>query len=400
MSYQVAYVSTYPPKKCGIATYTYHLRQSVQKAKRDSLADPVVVIKEKGEENPSDSFLKWTIDKNRREDYKKMAEKLNKSSVSVVSLQHEFGIFGGNAGEYILELVRHLKKPLITTFHTVFRSPVEPYASIQREIAKRSARLIVMNHKAINDLALSFQIPKNKITFIPHGTPLPDLNGRTSFRASLGWTDRKVVMTFGFLSRSKGIETILRALPHIAEKVPEVLYVIIGQTHPNVKKQEGESYRKYLKSIISENGLQDHVLMIDKFISERDLVKYITACDLYVTPYPGLQQITSGTLAYAIGLGRPVLTTPYRYAQDLLKGSEELFVPYGDLAAWALKIETMLEDPSLLAGYQKKMERIGMMMSWPQTGKNYDRIFSRLARKATAEPAQSSEADVIAADPS
>lgn len=400
MSYQVAYVSTYPPKKCGIATYTYHLRQNVQKAKWGSLADPVVVIKEKNDENPSDSFLKWTINKNRREDYKKMAEKLNKSSVSVVSLQHEFGIFGGDAGQYILEFVRRLKKPLVTTFHTVFRTPAEPYASVQREIAERSDRLIVMNHKAIDDLTRSFHIPKNKITFIPHGTPVPDLKGRAAFRASLGWTDRKVVMTFGFLSRNKGIETILQTLPRVVEKVPEVLYVIVGQTHPNVKRQEGESYREYLKTIINKNGLQDHVLMIDRFMSEHDLVKYITACDLYVTPYPGLEQITSGTLAYAIGLGRPVLTTPYRYAQDLLKGSEELFVPSGDLAAWALKMSALLADSSLLNSYQKKMERIGMLMSWPQAGKNYNRVFSQLAQNTATDPAQLSEADYIAADPS
>lgn len=400
MSYQVAYVSTYLPQKCGIATFTYHLRQNVQKAKRDSLADRVVIIKEKNTKYPDDFFFKWSIARDRKEDYIKMAERLNKSPVSVVSLQHEFGIFGGQSGNYILELVRRLKKPLVTTFHTVFKTPVEPYASIQQELANRSDKLIVMNHKAINYLTDSFDIPSSKVLFIPHGTPVPDLNERTDFRQALGWSDRKIVMTFGFIGRSKGIETILQALPGVVKKVPNVLYVIVGQTHPNVKRQEGESYRNYLKKIIHDNGLQNHVLMVDQFMTEQDLVKYITACDLYVTPYPGMEQITSGTLAYAVGLGRPVLTTPYRYAQDLLKGNEELFVPFGDLAEWTLKMNILLTDTSLLNSYQLKMEQIGLSMSWPQTGKKYNHVFSQLALNSGFAAAVSPEADSIVADPS
>ncbi|RYL95854.1 glycosyltransferase [Sporolactobacillus sp. THM7-4] len=398
MSYQVGYVSTYPPQKCGIATFTYHLRQNVLKAKHDSLTDPVVVIRDQPSNN-SNSQLEWTIVKDRREDYINMAERLNNSDVSVVSLQHEFGIFGGQAGDMILEFVRRLRKPLVTTFHTVFDSRVEPYASIQEEIAKRSDQLVVMNHKAIDYLVKIFNVPRSKITFIPHGTPVPDLKGRLEFRKILGWSDRKIIMTFGFLSRNKGIEAILQALPEVVQKVPEVLYVIVGQTHPNVKREEGESYREYLKSIVREHGLQDHVMMIDEYMTEQDLVKYITACDLYVTPYPGMEQITSGTLAYAVGMGRPVLTTPYRYAQDLLKGNEELFVSYEDRATWSRKIAGLLGDPEKLKKYQMKMEKIGLQMSWPQVGKKYDRLFSRWASQSHVIAASSSEADDIVTSP-
>lgn len=401
MSYQVAYISTYLPQKCGIATYTYHLRQNVQKAKRDSLADPVVVIKDKNTNYPKDHFFKLTIAKENREDYIRAAVALNKSDVSVVSLQHEFGIFGGEAGCYILELVRRLKKPLVTTFHTVFKTPEAPYAPVQRELATRSDRIVVMNHKAIRYLMGSFQIPQNKISFIPHGTPVPDLKDREAFRRTIGWDRRKVMMTFGFISRNKGIEAVLRALPAVVTKVPDVLYVIAGQTHPNVKRQEGESYRNFLKQIIAEEGLQDHVLMIDRFMTEQDLVRYITACDLYITPYPGMDQITSGTLAYAVGLGRPVLTTPYRYAQDLLKGIEELFVPFDDQGLWSEKITSLLSSRSLLQTYQEKIARIGNAMSWPQVGRKYNRLFNLAAGGPESDCLHDlSEASSIAGDPS
>ncbi|MCQ2009702.1 MAG: glycosyltransferase family 4 protein [Sporolactobacillus sp.] len=376
MSEQVAYVSTYLPQKCGIATYTYHLRQNVQKAKRKSLADPVVVIKDKDTSYPNDSFFKWSIERENRSDYLRVAKEINKSSVSVVSLQHEFGIFGGNAGDYILDFVRALKKPLVTTFHTVFKKPEEPYASIQRELAERSDKIVVMNHKAISYLKDSFHINKDKIEFISHGTPIADMKKRADFRNKIGWQDRKVIMTFGFLSRNKGIEAVIRALPKVVKKVPNALYVIIGQTHPNVKKLEGESYREELKTLIRQHHLENHVQMIDEFMTEQDLVRYITSCDLYITPYPGLDQITSGTLAYAIGLGRPVLSTPYQYAQDLLKGCEELFVAYDDQAGWVEKMNALLSNETLLAAYQRKMAHIGLPMSWPQVGKKYNKVFS------------------------
>jgi glycosyltransferase involved in cell wall biosynthesis len=353
----------------------------VQKAKRDSLADPVVIIKDKDTMYPEDPFSNWAIERENRSDYTRIAEQLNHSSVSAVSLQHEFGIFGGNAGEYILDFVRALKKPLVTTFHTVFKRPEEPYASIQRELVAHSDRIVVMNHKAITYLKNAFQINEDKIAFIPHGTPVPDMKKRSDFRENIGWTTRKVIMTFGFLSRNKGIEAVLHALPDVVKKVPNALYVIIGQTHPNVKKQEGESYRNELKALIHQLHLEDHVQMIDEFMTEQDLVHYITACDLYITPYPGLDQITSGTLAYAIGLGRPALTTPYRYAQDLLKGYEELFVSYEDKTGWVEKMNALLFNDALRADYQTKMAHIGLSMSWPQVGKKYNKLFVEAAMK-------------------
>ncbi|GIM45822.1 hypothetical protein DNHGIG_13710 [Collibacillus ludicampi] len=374
---QVAYVSTYVPKKCGLATYTYHLRQSVKNSKMWNAADPVVVLTDEKDRNNYDRPNLWTLLRDDREAYSLMAKKINDSSISLVSLQHEFGIFGGEAGSYILDFIRELKKPLITTFHTVFQNPEEPYRSIQEEIARRSDRIIVMNRKAIHYLMNSFSVPQEKIAFIPHGTPVPNPQTRSLLRDQLQWNNRKVLMTFGLLSRNKGIEMILEILPEVVARVPEVLYVIVGQTHPEVKKREGEAYREQLKQLIRSKKLENHVLMIDRYMEEEELVQYITACDLYITPYPGMEQITSGTLAYAVGLGRPVLSTPYSYAKDLLAGYEEMLIPFHDRSKWSEKLSMVLSDESSLKEWERQIGRIGKNMQWPLVGKKHALLFLR-----------------------
>ncbi|MFC0212371.1 glycosyltransferase family 4 protein [Paenibacillus chartarius] len=377
---RIAYISTYVPQKCGLATYTHHLRQSVREARSRQGIDPVVVMsaEERLTEGPEDSAY-WLLPKHQPEAYRRMAETINRSDVSVVSLQHEFGIFGGEAGAYVLELAQGLKKPLVTTFHTVFEQPQEPYRSIQQQIARCSERIIVMNRKAIGYLQEAYLIPKSKIVFIPHGAPAARPEERSRYRDKLGWSDRKVLMTFGLLSRGKGLETVIRALPAVADKVPNVLYAIVGQTHPEVRKQEGEAYREELQRLIRETGLERHVLMIDKYVGEQELTVYLTACDLYLTPYPGMQQITSGTLAYAVGLGRPVLSTPYSYAQDLLGGDSGLLIPAGDAAAWGERIQALLSDSAELQRWEERIAHIGRSMSWPQIGKLHAELFDRVA---------------------
>lgn len=373
---RVAYVSTFPPRKCGIATYTTHLREAVQKARLWKGMDPVIVLSDEG--NPIENCpWQWPLQRDQQKAYVQMAQRVNKSNISIVSLQHEFGIFGGEAGCYILDFIRHLQKPLVTTFHTVFAQPEEPYRSIQREIARRSERIIVMNRQAIAYLRDAFQLPEEKIIFLPHGTPVPQPEMREKYRKKWGWDKRKVIMTFGLLSRGKGIERVIDVLPQVVAKVPDVLYAIVGQTHPEVKKREGETYRAQLLEMIRDRHLENHVQMIDRFLSEDDLVEAITACDLYITPYPGLQQITSGTLAYAVGLGRTVLSTPYVYAQDLLRGHEELLIPYEDSAGWEEKITRLLADPAMLKSWEEKIERIGKAMQWPLIGRKHSLLFLR-----------------------
>ncbi len=375
---QIAYVSTYVPKRCGLATYTHHLREAISHAKGSRSPEPVITMCNPDEQDDYREPWMLPLVKQERDDYRRVAELINQSSVDVVSLQHEFGIFGGEAGSYLLEFLNRLKKPVVTTFHTVFEQPPEPYAPVQREIARRSDHLLVMNRKGLGYLQDNFGIPSGKMTFIPHGTPVPNKADRQKTRKEAGWDNRKVLFTFGLLGRGKGIELILQAMATAVQAVPELLYVIAGQTHPEVRKHEGEAYREELKALIRHLGLQHHVQWIDRYLPEEQLVSLISACDLYVTPYPGMGQITSGTLAYAAGLGRPILSTPYVYARDLVQGREEMLLPFGDVDAWSSKLIEVFTYPGMLTEWERLISEIGRSMHWPHVGAQHLRLFQRI----------------------
>ncbi|WP_029421050.1 glycosyltransferase family 4 protein [Alicyclobacillus macrosporangiidus] len=386
----VAYVSTYVPKRCGLATYTDHLRRYVREAGRGRAADTVVAMVDDQEDVRVYDASVWCLRRNTREHYRQMARRVNEGPADVVSLQHEFGIFGGEAGAHVLDFVRELRKPLVTTFHTVLEHPDEPYRRIQQALAERSDRVVVMSRCAVSLLNRIYGVPQEKIVHIPHGTPVPVPERRHFVRRQLGWAGRRVVMTFGLLSPGKGIDLILRALPAVIREVPNILYAIVGQTHPEVRRREGEAYRRQLQGLVQRLGIQDHVVMLDRYLSEAELVDHILACDLYVTPYPGMQQITSGTLAYAVGLGRPVLSTPYVYARDLLGGLDELLIPYGDVSAWSQALTRMLSDPAVLHRYEWRMQQIGRDMYWPRVGEAHLRLFEELARRNQPAAAEGS----------
>ncbi|MCL6516065.1 glycosyltransferase family 4 protein [Alicyclobacillus sp.] len=376
----VAYVSTYVPKRCGLATYTDHLRQWVREAGRGRAEDTVIAMVDDQERLEEYDARTWFLRRNVIDAYREMARRLNESPVDVVSLQHEFGIFGGDAGAHIVEFVRELRKPLVTTFHTVLEHPEEPYRRVQRALAERSDRIVVMSRCALQILGRVYGVPMGKMVHIPHGTPVPTPERRSAIRKLLGWSGRRVLMTFGLLGPGKGIDLILRALPSVIERVPDVLYAIVGQTHPEIRRRDGEAYREQLESMVRNLGLSRHVVMVNRYLSEQDLVDHILACDLYVTPYPGMQQITSGTLAYAVGLGRPVLSTPYVYARDLLEGMGELLIPYGDVEAWSQALIRLLSDDTVLRRYEWRMAQIGREMYWPRVGETHLELFDQVAR--------------------
>lgn len=375
---QIAYVSTYIPKKCGLATYTHHLREAINHAKGNRPLDPVVTMC--NSEEIADYREPWMFPlvKQEQDEYRRVADAINQSNVDVVSIQHEFGIFGGEAGSHVLDFLRRVKKPVVTTFHTVFENPVAPYANLQKEIAQWSDHLLVMNRKASGYLQANFDISPEKITFIPHGTPVPNRANRLNARQEAGWVNRKVLFTFGLLGRSKGIELILRAMASAVHAVPELLYVIAGQTHPEVRKHEGENYREELISLIKELGLEHHVQWINRYVPEDQLTDLISACDLYVTPYPGMGQITSGTLAYAAGLGRPILSTPYEYAKDLVQGYGEMLLPFGDVEAWSSKLIEVFTYPGRLENWERVISDIGRSMHWPHVGAQHLRLFQQV----------------------
>lgn len=383
---RIAFMSTYPPRRCGIGTYTQQLRRYVNASLPCPGGHPVVVMSTQETDVPMGN-LYWPLLQDRRDAYTSMAERLNRSDVSVVSLQHEFGIFGGESGAYILDFIEALKKPLVTTFHTVFPSPEEPYRHIQQALAIRSDAIVSMSRRGVEYLKKAFRVSADKVAYIPHGTPLPPSQDREILRNHLGWQGRQVILTFGLLSRGKGIESMLDSLSTVVEQVPEVLYIVAGQTHPEVRKWEGESYRRELQTLIKEKNLSNHVLMLDRYLEDADLVRMIAACDLYVTPYPGMEQSTSGTLAYAVGIGRPVLSTPYIYARDLLQGYEDLLIPYGDTQTWAKRLTELLTQPEMLAEWGKRIAKIGLGMHWPQIGRQYAKLFARVTMREQQDSA-------------
>ncbi|GEO26583.1 hypothetical protein AAC03nite_23680 [Alicyclobacillus acidoterrestris] len=377
--YEIAYVSTYVPKKCGLATYTHHLRQSVQQAAQNAdFRDQVVAVVGADEDRNLYNRSYWLLRRDVLWDYERLAKRINNSSIQLVSLQHEFGIFGGEAGEHVLEFARALQKPLVTTFHTVFEKPMSPYREIQQALIRESAHITVMNRRAVGYLQDAYGVPIEKISYIPHGTPGPSAKPRTFLRQELGWHGRKVILTFGLLGPSKGIESILAALPRVVEEIPNVLYVIAGQTHPEIVKQHGEAYRDKLRKMIDDHQLQNHVIMLDRYMTETDITELITACDLYVTPYPGMEQITSGTLAYAVGAGRPVLSTPYAYARDLLKDLPALLIPYGDTNRWSSEMVRMLTQDAVRSAYEQQIQKIGRSMQWARVGISHWNLFRSL----------------------
>ena len=381
---RIAYVGTYVPKRCGIATYTHHLRQAVGAAAGGTGSDLVIALSNRPDEHTYGSGVHPLV-KEERSEYRRAAERIRAFGADLVSLQHEFGIFGGEAGEYVLDLLESLERmdiPVVTTFHTVFERPEEPYRAVQQRIAEMSSRIIVMTRTAVRYVAEAFGVPAERIAYIPHGTPQPPTDARHKLRERLGWNGRKVVMSFGLLGRGKGLETIIRALPALAERAPDVLYAIVGQTHPEVLKREGESYRDELRALAAELGVERHLLMIDRYMNEKELAEILTACDVYVTPYPGMQQITSGTLAYAVGVGRPVLSTPYVYARDLLSDCPELLVPPSDAGAWAEALANLLGSPETLERIERRIARIGAEMHWPVVGRAHLELFRREPRAA------------------
>lgn len=369
---KLLFISTFPPTRCGIATFTQHLRQGILTAHQLDEADlPVAAILPDGEEGGGQPLA---IRKHIPEDYMSLAEQVNASDVDVISLQHEFGIFGGDAGEYILLFVEAVKKPVITTFHTVFETPKEPYQTVQARIIEHSDKLVVMNRLGIDYLTRHFSVSPDKIVYVPHGAPSPPNRPRSDIRRSYGMENRKVLLTFGLLSPGKGIEMLLKVLPEVVREVPDLLYVIAGQTHPEIKKKSGEQYRQQLEEWVKTHHLEQHVRFINRYLSEEELTELLTACDLYVTPYPGMQQITSGTLAYAVGLGRPVLTTPYAHARDLLQQHPELLVPYDQPEKWREQLIRLLNEDGVLARYEQSIARLGQEMSWTAVGDKFYRL--------------------------
>jgi len=351
---RTAIVSTYPPRACGIGTFAADVRATLLGVPGIERAELVAVINEPS--SPQRRGLLGTIAQAVRGDYVRTARMLGRLDLDVVLLQHEYGIFGGRDGDYVLSLARNLSQPLVVTLHTVLSSPTSHQADVLTELCSEAELVIVMTETAQRLLVASGACPEEKIRVVPHGAPAR-LTARAASNSAT--SERFQLSTFGLISAGKGIENMIEALPAIIEEHPDVVYVIAGRTHPDVARREGERYRLMLERRVAELGLEDYVEFEDRFLTIDELSDLLHATDVFVTPYCGREQIASGALTFAIAAGCGIVSTPYWYAQDMLASGAGRLVPFDDPSALTAAVRDYIEQPAALAAARAEARRIG-----------------------------------------
>ena len=373
---KVAFLGDYLPRKCGIATFTTDLCRAVA-AEFPALQCLVVPVNDVpgGYEYPAE--VRFEIEEQDLTSYLRASDFLNITDVDVVCLEHEFGIFGGPAGGHVLALLRELRMPIVTTLHTVLREPNTEQRRVMRDLIRLSTRLVVMSERGREFLRDVYQAPMAKIDLIPHGIPDMPFADPNYFKDEFGVMGKQVLLTFGLLSPNKGIEFALRALPDILREFPNVVYIVLGQTHPNLLRHEGEAYRLSLERLAKDLNIQKHVVFFNRFVELEELMRFIGAADIYLTPYLTESQITSGTLAYAFGAGNAVVSTPYWHAAELLTAERGKLVPFRDARAIAVAVVELLRDESLRHSMRKNAYKLGRGMVWSRVAQLYAKSFEQ-----------------------
>ncbi len=377
----VAFVGTYLPRPCGIATFTYDLSQAVDTVLGDDGQVAVVAMNDRARGYEYADEVRWQVRQDVHTDYVRAADFLNSAGIEVVSLQHEYGIFGGDYGADILILVRQLRKPLVVTCHTVLKQPAPLQKDVFREIAARASKVVVMSRRAAAFATSVYGVPPHKIALIPHGIHDVSVTSTKDCKESLALRGRRVLLTFGFLHRNKGIQHVIEALPHVINHHPDTLFVVLGATHPAVLREEGEAYRISLKRRAAELGLRKHVLFEPRFVGLPELLRYIGASDICLTPYLNKDHISSGVLSYALAMGKPVVSSPYWYAEELLADGRGRLVPPGDSAALAEEIVSLLDDHAGAAAIGRRARAFCRPMTWPVVAASYVRLFEEVCRR-------------------
>jgi glycosyltransferase involved in cell wall biosynthesis len=371
---KIAFVGDHPPRKCGIATFTSDLLAAVEAAHPQSQCFCVSVNDIKsGYEYPE--VVRFEIDEQDLSSYLRAADFLNISNVDIVCLQHEFGIYGGPAGGHILAFLRELRMPVVTTLHTVLLEPRPEQRRVMLDLISLSTRLVVMAQRGRTMLEEIYYAPPAKIDVIAHGIPDVGFVDPTYFKDQFGVEGKVVLLTFGLLSPNKGIENVLNALPDIVTRFPEVMYIVLGATHPNEVREHGEAYRVGLELLAKKNKVDKNVIFYNRFVDLENLKEFIGAADLYITPYLNEAQITSGTLAYAFGAGKAVVSTPYWHAAELLDEERGVLVPFGDSEAIASEVISLLSDDTRRHSIRKNAYRMGREMVWSNIAQLYMRSF-------------------------
>jgi len=374
----IGFVSSYIPRQCGIATFTNDLARGINKISTNGgYKTTFTAVNDIPDGYNYDSTVKFDINIQNINDFKEAAHYLNLSDCDVVNLQHEFGLYGGEAGSNILYLLDKLNKPIITTLHTILDKPDEMQYKVMKEIGNRSSHLVVLSHRSYKILQEVYDFHSGKVKYIPHGAPDVPFIDPVYYKDKFNLTGKKVLLTFGLLGPNKGVEDVISAMPDVVNKYPEFVFIVLGATHPNVKRESGESYRYSLMDQVKKNHLEDHVRFVNRFVDKSELLEYLLMSDMYISPYQNKEQIVSGTLTYALASGKTVISTPYWYAEEALDNGRGVIVPFKNPEVISETIQLLLGDENKRNEYRKKAYDYGRKMIWQEVGESYVDLFHK-----------------------
>lgn len=373
-STRIIYVSSYIPRHCGIATYTKDLTNAINLLNPYHLAE-IMAVNRGQERLDYPEEVKFVLNHLQPHDYLKAAEFINHSGADLVSLQHEFGLFGGQSGDYLLPLIDALELPLITTIHSLPDDPRSSHGLILKKIIAKSQAVTVMINQSRQKLVKDYGIPTQKIVVIPHGIPDLAYSSTDEYKRKKKLTNKLILGNINLITQSKGIEYCLKAVALIKKQIPQVLYLVIGKTHPVILQREGEAYRQSLKKIIKQLGIQDNIKFINQYLSLDELILWLRTIDIYVTPYLSPQQSASGALSYALGAGKFCVSTPYLYAKEVLSHNRGALVPFRNSQAMAQKIIYYWQNPEQRRVIEKNAYSYGRLMTWPNVALRYFNLF-------------------------
>jgi len=379
--HQIALLGTYPPRRCGIATFTRDLGQGITAADQ-SVTPLVVAVTDEGSKYAYAPDVEYEIRQGTKSNYARAAELVNYKAVRWVSVQHEYGIFGGDDGAYVLDFLGALRLPAAVTLHTVLDKPSPSQRTIVQKMAK-AATIVVMSQVAADLLAGSYELPISRVEIIPHGIPAMSPRDQRGLKTRFGVAGRRMLLTFGLLGPNKGIETVIRALPALVATYPDLVYFVVGATHPAVIRQNGEAYRTSLEWMAEQLGVRDHVVFRDQYVTTEELCSYLQAADIFVSPYLNEAQVTSGALSYAMGAGAAVVSTPYWHAKELLADGRGRLFPFGDSVRLANTVGELFHDAAELARVRERSYQHTRAFTWSEVGRQYLRLGEMLERGRT-----------------